>query len=298
MLERHRSRGFTLVELLVVIAVIGILVALLLPAVQQARAAARRSQCQNNLKQIGLALHNYHDMHLTFPMGSGVQGVGAWGMMTFLMPQLDQSAVYNTINFENTDCCAEIRMLQGINPPGPPQPDPSSQNFAVLNCPSDPNAGILLLDGAPCAFQCGNLYAGSYLGVAGSNSGGGCGGIPSGNGTFFDISSTQIADITDGTSHTLIVGERGIPSDRVWGWHICGGTECEQYLSTAGGFAPMTDGPGCANPPRVTQFWSWHDQGGHFLAGDGSVHFLSYNIDTQSYKQLSTRAGNESVEIY
>ena len=105
----HRTHGFTLIELLVVIAVIGILVSLLLPAVQQARAAARRTQCKNKLKQIGLAIHNYHDVHKTFPMGStSDQLPGAWGMMAQLLPYLEMSNTYNLIDFEEFGCCAAV----------------------------------------------------------------------------------------------------------------------------------------------------------------------------------------------
>src|SRR5437870_4584808 len=96
MSRRDGFRGFTLIELLVVIAIIAVLIALLLPAVQQAREAARRSQCLNNMKQIGIALHNYHESYRTFPMGSGIAtGAGSWGFTMAIMPQLDNANSYN-----------------------------------------------------------------------------------------------------------------------------------------------------------------------------------------------------------
>src|SRR5262245_3008809 len=98
MMHKRRQRGFTLIELLVVIAIIAILIALLLPAVQQAREAARRTQCKNHLKQIGLAAHNYHDAFLVFPLGNGA---ALFGWKVFTLPYLEQNALYNAINFVN-----------------------------------------------------------------------------------------------------------------------------------------------------------------------------------------------------
>ena len=295
-MQRSSLRNaFTLVELLVVIAIIGILIALLLPAVQAAREAARRMQCRNNLKQIGLALHTYHDAHRVFPMGSETaSGQGYWGYAVFILPQLELGNVLDTVDFRNPDCCAYIRALQGISPPGPAQPDPTSQAFPVLICPSDPHGHEKLKDGTPDAQPCGDLYPSDYLGVAGdTEAGGGCGNLLDGNGMLYSLSAVRLADVKDGTSNTLMVGERGIPQDLIWGWTICGGSACEQYVSTERGLSPGADAPHTSG--IIERFWSWHPGGTHFVLGDGSVQFLSYNIDLATYNALSTRAGGEVV---
>src|SRR4051812_46688665 len=130
--QRRQIRGFTLVELLVVIAIIALLVALLLPAVQQAREAARRTQCRNNLKQVGLALHNYHDTNSTLPPGwvgvtsgqSDVNGINGWSWAARVLPQLDQSPLFNSINF-NFQVGAASNLV------------PRTTGLAVYRCASD-----------------------------------------------------------------------------------------------------------------------------------------------------------------
>ena len=293
-----RRRAFTLIELLVVIAIIGILVSILLPAVQQARAAARRTQCKNNLKQIGLALHNYHDVHGVFPMGSSTETApGAWGMMAHILPYLELSTTYQLIDFEEYSCCTAVKLLQNATPP---KPDPSSKGIGVFFCPDDFNSGTRILSGptgpSPNTYDCGHLFPGDYLGVSGDVEGNpGCSGTVKGSGTFYSMSKTRITSIKDGTSNTIIVGERGIPSDWGWGWYLCGGTECEHYISTERGLSPGQDVPSWQGTLR--RFWSWHDGGAHFLLGDGSVQFLSYNMDFDTYRHLSTRAGKEIVSF-
>lgn len=129
--DASSRRGFTLIELLVVIAIIAVLIALLLPAVQQAREAARRSSCRNNLKQIGLAFHNYHDIAGSFPGNGGTWGspVGnVFGFWVGLLPQLDQGPLYNKINFNLTEGCAEHTTVAGL----------SGASIPVQQCPSDP----------------------------------------------------------------------------------------------------------------------------------------------------------------
>ena len=291
MSRSRRQSGFTLIELLVVIAIIAILIALLLPAVQQAREAARRSQCQNHLKQLGLALHNYHDQHSVFPMGSSRDTAGSWGFTAQMLPQLDQANAYATADFNSPDCCLTIRAAQVATPP---RAEPSSQPKELLVCPSDPNGNRLLIHGSPNAYPCGNLYPGCYLGVSGDTEYGS--GTAAGNGMLFTRSSTRFRDFLDGTSQTMMTGERGIPNDLVWGWVICGATEYEQYISTSRGLSPGKNAPYTAG--IVERFWSWHPGGAYFLFGDGRVQFLSYNMDFTTYKQLSTRAGSEVVSNY
>ncbi|MEZ6129254.1 MAG: DUF1559 domain-containing protein [Planctomycetaceae bacterium] len=295
---QRRCSAFTLIELLVVIAIIGILVSILLPAVQQARAAARRTQCKNNLKQIGLALHNYHDVHRVFPMGSSSESLpGAWGMMAHILPYLELNNTYQLIDFEESGCCKAVKLLQQATPP---KPDPSSQGIGVFFCPDDFNSGTQLLSGptgpSPNTYDCGLLFPGDYLGISGDSEGNpGCSGTLNGNGTFYSLSKTRIGDITDGTSSTLIVGERGIPSDRGWGWYLCGGTECEHYVSSERGLSPGQNVPSWQGTLR--RFWSWHAGGAHFLLGDGSVSFLNYSMDFNTYRAMSTRASGEIVSF-
>jgi prepilin-type N-terminal cleavage/methylation domain-containing protein len=289
---RYR-RGFNLVELLVVVAIIAILVGLLLPAVQQAREAARRIQCQNNLKQLGLALQNYHDVHRVFPPGS-LPGTGlAWGFVAHTLPFFDQSSVYNTIDFRQTDCAEFLKAQQSAG-----QANAASISLSILSCPSDPRSGTLLLSGpagpSPDTYDAGIVCPSNYLGVAGSQeSSSWCpySGITKGNGMLFTSSRVRLSDVTDGTSNTLMIGERGIREDHGWGWPICGGTECEQYISAERGLTPADNPPNTPNIER--RFWSWHSGGSQFLMTDGAVRFLSTSIDNKTFTALSTRTNGE-----
>lgn len=283
------NRGFTLIELLVVIAIVAVLIALLLPAVQKARESARRTQCQNHLKQLGVALYNYHDSSRCFPMGSSNPiSVGSWGMMLALLPQLEREPLFRTANTKQQDCCVEIRNLQGMS-----RPNPADTPIQFLFCPTESNANRLLTSGPPTpTYLCGKLYAYSYLGVSGEIHSG-CGSTIAGRGLFFSRSNVKLSQIIDGKSSTLAIGERGIPSDLAWGWAICGGLECEHYLSTQVGLSSAQNLP--AGTGVETHFSSYHVGGSFFLLADGHVKFLSNNINYNIYRNLSTRDGHEVV---
>ena len=220
-LHTKRRRGFTLIELLVVIAIIAILIALLLPAVQQAREAARRTQCKNNMKQLGLALHNYHDVHTTFPSGwiavepgvgpdahDGLNGAG-WG--TMVLPYLDQAPLYNLFN-------ASLAIHDPVNVPFIDNVLPAWQ------CPSDPKPDKWMIEEelSPGTVLA-ELPTANYVGVFGTHELHGCedspGAIPPGspmlpsgqcksNGMLYHNSKVRMRDIADGTTNTLMVGER------------------------------------------------------------------------------------------
>jgi prepilin-type N-terminal cleavage/methylation domain-containing protein len=269
-------RAFTLIELLVVIAIIAVLVALLLPAVQQAREAARRTQCRNNLKQYGLALHNYHDAHRLFPIGN--VGNRFWTFQSMLLPFLDQTALYNRCNFNFPGTCFNSNVAAG------PANTAPGISLPIYGCPSDPNTGKVYSD----PFT-GLIASGSYQGVMGTSS-------TNGTGLLYSNSRTAFRDVTDGTTNTIAMGERGVPNDLYWGFFICGfgnvnGVGDGDNLNTTKfGFAP-----GLPDGNHNLHFWSYHAGGGHFKMADGSVRFVGYSINFATLQALSTRRGGEII---
>jgi prepilin-type N-terminal cleavage/methylation domain-containing protein len=283
---RQRS-GFTLIELLVVIAIIGVLVALLLPAVQQAREAARRVQCRNNLKQIGIALHNYHDTHSTFPFGylkkdDPVEGNSAgFGWLAMLLPQLELNTVYNQFNWN-------VPLFDPINQA------PRMLQPKVFLCPSDTISenNAIEMDTDRFAMGC---YVASF----------GPGDMDADpddrRGMFSRNSWIKVRDVTDGLSNTLSVGERANGPFRLLaanGIHTV-------YETTWSGavrqFDDITD-----EHPHMVLFQTGHvvndphsdDRdisaahigGAFFLLGDGAVRFIGDSINYQVYQNLGTRA--------
>jgi len=202
---KTEKRGFTLIELLVVIAIIAVLVALLLPAVQQAREAARRSSCKNNLKQLGLALHNYHDTHTVFPPGwvlpcadtePNHRFIGrnpSWGF--YILPMLEQSQIYNLQDFQmgSANCGGSAGILDAPN-----ATNRMNEELPAFSCPSD-----IKPSRNPDGFG-----TASYVANRGTdNRDGQDSSVGIQNGMFWTNSSTKMRDITDGTSNTFMVGE-------------------------------------------------------------------------------------------
>lgn len=287
--------AFTLIELLVVIAIIGVLVALLLPAVQQAREAARRTTCTNNLKQIGLALHNYHDAHRLFPPSSTSQiDFGVWSpnptsfhvhsWASLILPMLDQAALYNQVNYN-------VSALDPLNYA------PAAQKIVSYRCPSFTGQDFSL---TPAYVNLSPKYAIRNYASLGSTTVGNLWQTP--DGVIYARSNTRIADVSDGTTNTIFIVETREPSSAVW---IDGGTAAlasRRYLETN---PPSYAGPEnsinyqpyyVANGQGVdAQFGpsSQHTQGVMHLLGDGSVRFISQNINSTIYDALTTRAGGE-----
>jgi prepilin-type N-terminal cleavage/methylation domain-containing protein/prepilin-type processing-associated H-X9-DG protein len=341
--SRNASGGFTLIELLVVIAIISVLIALLLPAVQSAREAARRAQCVNNLKQIGLAMHNYEEALGVFPPGyvssvdrtvldacnqdaenqHGVDlGTGwAWGSM--ILPFMEQQPLYSSINFNlsvayhQNDTCS-LTVVSGHVCPS----DPGPSVVPVFEDPPDPaNPGSYNASHIVDTLSRGN-YVGMYgigevcaqSGALDSPNNNGAGPLGQHAGIFYRNSATRIAAITDGTSNTIMVGERSHNLSYVtWvarsidGWlgktsPIEGGTDTfnpspEECWTQIMGPAGLEGGNRTINDPNahVEDYWSMHPGGANMLFADGSVHFLKSSINPISWRALATRAGGEVV---
>lgn len=315
--DMKSRRGFTLIELLVVIAIIAILIALLLPAVQQAREAARRTQCKNNLKQIGLAVHNYHDTFNALPAGSivllnaaGTQYFGhGWTWHASLLPYLDQAPMYNAIQGPQNDGLGSE--LGGVN--SPKQQLSGKTLLSVFWCPSQPNFsnGAQKNEYAPSNYN-GNM--GTRIGDGSDNCISGSvataadmvskpWGCMNGDGIFYISSSVQFRDVTDGLSNTIFVSEvldsggdaanlGGAGSDRKHcfsnGADDNPPQEMTEYL-----IAAETNDP--INAYTEEAAGSYHVGGAQFSLGDGSVRFLSENINMPTYRALSTRANGEII---
>jgi prepilin-type N-terminal cleavage/methylation domain-containing protein/prepilin-type processing-associated H-X9-DG protein len=323
-MNRARSQvsrlGFTLIELLVVVAIIGVLIALLLPAVHQAREAARRAQCANNLKQLGLAIHNYSELHGRLPPGYvslwnvrlGEDTGPGWGWASFLTPYLELDQVYNAINFDLNIEYAENDTVR-------------VRTYSVFLCPSDDmpskfmttREGVFTLQDGTVVH---NVYpiaetgGANYPAVYGTGEPG-----VDGDGVFFRNSNVALGEISDGLAQTFFVGERSRLLNHGRAMATWTGSITKAALFSCGG-AVDPDAPagqnGCwkedpsgmtlghtgeGNGPGtidgdVNQFFSQHTRGAHFLFGDGHVRFIGESIDYRIYKALSTRNNGELVD--
>lgn len=287
--KRESNRGFTLIELLVVIAIIAILIALLLPAVQQAREAARRTQCRNNISQIGLAMHNYEMSFEMLAPGS----VNADGPITNeadgyhmswiaqQLPMMEQSSVFRKVDFIGGAYSVPNDMVRQIQIP-------------TMSCPSDynfryriDNVGVVMASSYAASF------GGSDVAIADDN-----------NGLFYLNSSIQYSQIRDGVTNTIMIGEKLNPrgsDDLGWlsgtsatlrntGVAINKGWDVINYFDQN-----MTADPARPSPTATGGFSSQHAGGATFLLGDGSARFINEMVNMEVFSNLGNREDLQHV---
>lgn len=293
-------RAVTLIEMLVVISIIGLLVALLLPAVQGARDSARRAHCSNNLKQIGLAMLSYQDAQKHFPPGyvSGYNNDGddtgpGWGWCSFILPQMEENAIYRTIHFDL--------------PIEHPMNAARVANIQSFFCPTDDTPRVWSAksrdaSGKPLATVC-QVAASNYVAMYGTTEPG-----VDGDGMYFRNSKLSLKDVTDGSSKTIAAGERAHQlGNATWVGSVTGtslfpddgGVARPETEASAGmvlGHAGEGVGPG-APGSDVNQFYSLHAAGANFVFVDGHVAFLPATLDVTIFKALATRAGGETISV-
>jgi prepilin-type N-terminal cleavage/methylation domain-containing protein/prepilin-type processing-associated H-X9-DG protein len=321
-----RSRGYSLIELIVVIAIIGILLGLVLGGIQRVRSAAARTACQNQMRQLGLALHQHHDAHGAFPMGISNEGgrllspetkpiaqpFVSW--LVRILPYVEQDALYQQ---------AETAFRADKNYHSAAHNSVRAQSLKVYHCPSDGNV-------SQPYTRAGSVYGmTSYLGVEGYN-------LNQLNGVLYMDSMTTFASITDGTSNTLAIGERppvrhpperpgsfdfgyqecgygmwyaGSGQDRTgsvgtvlgvreFGWEPTMASYCNETLTTGGVRLPEYPFQ-MGDPAKICSllhFWSYHPSGANFTFADGSVRFLRYSVNPLM-PALASRAGRETVAL-
>jgi prepilin-type N-terminal cleavage/methylation domain-containing protein len=316
-MQRHLYRSaFTLVELLVVISIIGVLVGLLLPAVQAAREAARRTQSQNNLKQMGLAFLNYESALKTFPSGY-VSNVGSpsmnpatldagpgWAWGTLLLPHMEQSSLYNQL--EMTLPCWDVKNEQIVKTRVPTFLNPAATNFdGDVDVTNSSNSVLARFGRSHYVGNCGQDEPWGY--------------VPPvqdwrrlASGPLYRNSRVRMAEVTDGLSNTVFVGEHTTISDKTWVGVVPGSfscpkdplrfpfTQCDHgatYVLCHSG--PAEDEPGIIHSPsfptcHVCQMYApWSGGGGYVLLGDGSVRYIATTVNLDTWAAMSSCAKSE-----
>jgi prepilin-type N-terminal cleavage/methylation domain-containing protein len=318
-----RRFAFTLVELLVVIAIIGILIALLLPAVQQGREASRRAACANNLKQLGLALIEFHDVRQHFPAGRGGPVPLVFSPHAFLLPFVEQSGLYGELDLTSSPMNLTIG---GVSYSGAANATAASQSVAILQCPSDPAAGQI--PGSPYGTT--NYAANTGSGTVNNGT------LVAADGVFFLTSGIGFANIIDGSSRTAAFSERMLGtgltvstlSSADVGLYIlelgngidasvptCASLGTGDWYSTRGAkwilgnygntlynhfYTPNVARWDCMNQAQQKGFMaarSNHPQGVNLLLCDGSARFVTNSVDPAVWRAASTIAGAEPIDV-
>jgi prepilin-type N-terminal cleavage/methylation domain-containing protein/prepilin-type processing-associated H-X9-DG protein len=291
-------RGFSLVELLVVLATLGVVVGLTLSAVQKVRAAAARTRCQNNLRQLALALHQYHDRQLALPAGFTPDGGPNSMRLSWharVLPEIEQDALWQSI--VRADATDPAPYTSDFPPHRAIQRTP----VAAFFCPAIPGAQVTV----PPDTQLVIAFT-SYMGANGTDR-------FAGNGALFFRSAVRLTDVSDGTSSTLLIGERPPPPNGLYGWWYGGigddGRGNVEVILGAGELnaSPLGSG-GCPFGPYAFRsgdfrddcarfhYWSAHPGGANFAFVDGGVRFLAYSV-ADILPALATRAGGEVVVV-
>ena len=310
----RRRVGFTLIELLVVIAIIAILIGLLLPAVQKVREAAARMSCSNNLKQLGIAVHSYHDGNNRLPYSWSPNNYGydnngrSWSWLSQILPYIEQD------NLHRAGQLGTAGTLSGVAPAAPiltfnQAAAVHAMQIKTFLCPSDPAGQQIKFDRANGSTSAGAGNT-NYKGVAGSNWAwgnwvhagptGNTNGLDAGNGTFYRSDNNRaltLVGISDGTSNTLIIGEDLTARNTHCGWaraNYSTGTAAIPLNTSLPGSTPQF---AASDWPNVYSFRSQHTTGAQFANGDGSVRFVRQSVDLAQYRAAATISGGEVVNL-